>query len=205
MDVLDKYKKAWNNQPNDSEKVSKVDIYKMMKSKSSSIVKWILIISILEFLIPHVVFLFVDYDEYNKIYSDLGLGELAFYGFIITYIISAFFIYKFYCSYKNISTTLDTKSLMDKILKTRKTVKTYFIVNLSLFSIYTTIFSIVSLYDKLKPASSYKVFIFIISLIIVLSVSILLFWLFYQLLYGFLLRKLYGNYKDLAKLDEISQ
>ncbi len=202
MDVLDKYKKAWDNQPNDSEKVSKVDIYKMMKSKSSSIVKWIFIISILEFILPHLTFLFVDYEEYNRVYSDLGLEQFAFYGFALTYVVYAIFIYKFYLNYKNISTTLDTKSLMNKILKTRKTVKTFFIVNLSLFFVYSAIVSFITLYDQLKPSSTSKILVFIITLIIVLSISVVIFWLFYQLLYGFLLRKLYRNYKDLAKLDE---
>jgi hypothetical protein len=31
-----------------------------------------------------------------------------------------------------------------------------------------------------------------------------LFWLFYQLIYGILLKKLNRNYKELAKLDELN-
>ncbi len=51
MDSLDKYKKAWiDQQSEETNKVSKADIYKMSKSKSSSIVKWIFIIGILELL-----------------------------------------------------------------------------------------------------------------------------------------------------------
>ena len=43
MDLLDKYKKAWGNQPEETNTVSEVDIYKLAHSKSSSVVKWIFI------------------------------------------------------------------------------------------------------------------------------------------------------------------
>ena len=47
MKELDLLKKDW--QKNDAfEQVSEVDIYKMLHKKSSSIVKWIFIISILD-------------------------------------------------------------------------------------------------------------------------------------------------------------
>ena len=47
MDLLDKYKKAWKNQPEEASKRSTVEIYKLAQSNSSSIVKWIFIIGIL--------------------------------------------------------------------------------------------------------------------------------------------------------------
>ena len=40
--------------------------------------------------------------------------------------------------------------------------------------------------------------------IILIGVMIALYWLFYQLLYGILLRKLNKNYKDLSKLEELN-
>ena len=40
---LDAYKKTWENQPEETNTVSKIDIYKMAHSKSSSVVKWIFI------------------------------------------------------------------------------------------------------------------------------------------------------------------
>ena len=58
MDLLDKYKKTWSNQPEEAHKLSKVEIYKMAHSKSTSIVKWIFIIGLLEFLII-IPFLFM--------------------------------------------------------------------------------------------------------------------------------------------------
>ena len=49
MDELDILKKDWNKEKVDYPKLSYDDIYKMILKKSSSIVKWIFIISILEF------------------------------------------------------------------------------------------------------------------------------------------------------------
>ena len=47
MDILDNYKKAWENQPEENDRVNEAQIYKMAHSRSSSIVKWIFIIGIL--------------------------------------------------------------------------------------------------------------------------------------------------------------
>ena len=46
MEELDLLKKYWKKSEDTFEQVSEVEIYKMLHKKSSSIVKWILIISI---------------------------------------------------------------------------------------------------------------------------------------------------------------
>ena len=51
MKELDLLKKDWQKSDNSFEQVSEIEIYKMIHKKSSSIVKWILIISILEVLL----------------------------------------------------------------------------------------------------------------------------------------------------------
>ena len=71
---LDKYKKAWDNQPKETDTVSKVDIYKMAHSKSSSIVKWIFIIGILEFFILNSIIFLMD-KRYMKVYENLHLSS----------------------------------------------------------------------------------------------------------------------------------
>ena len=60
MDILDKYKKAWENQPEENDRVNEAQIYKMAHSKSSSIVKWIFIIGILEFVVFNSLYFFVS-------------------------------------------------------------------------------------------------------------------------------------------------
>ena len=51
MDELELLKKDWQKDDNNYPKKSYNEIYKMILKKSSSIVKWILIISILEVLL----------------------------------------------------------------------------------------------------------------------------------------------------------
>ena len=66
---LEQYKKSWENQPKETNTVSNVDIYKMSHSKSSSIVKWIFIIGILE-LIFWTSLNFMVPQKYMEVYKD---------------------------------------------------------------------------------------------------------------------------------------
>ena len=59
---LAEYKKAWKKQPEDYGKISISDIYKMTQAKSTSIVKWIFIIGILEFIFMNSLS-FIFYDD----------------------------------------------------------------------------------------------------------------------------------------------
>ena len=65
INELDLLKKDWKNKTN-FEQVTESDIYKMIHKKSSSIVKWILIISILEFFILNGISFLVNNEEYNS-------------------------------------------------------------------------------------------------------------------------------------------
>ena len=68
MEELDLLKKDWKKNENSFEQVSEVDIYKMLHKKSSSIVKWIFYISLLELLfgvVLNIVLSFTKYDEQN--------------------------------------------------------------------------------------------------------------------------------------------
>ena len=50
MDKLDKLKENWQSEEHELPKVSFDKIYKMLLKKSSSIVKWIFVISVIELL-----------------------------------------------------------------------------------------------------------------------------------------------------------
>ena len=204
MDILNKYKQAWENQPEDSQKVSRKEIFKMMHAKSSSVVKWIFIIGLLEFVLLNSSAFFIDLDKVKLEYEKLGLLNFVIITSIIMYCIVFYFIYKFYINYKKISTTDDTRQLMNSILKTRKTVKNYVLINLVHLIIYVIIGMISATTDSLGDLSTSKKILFILLLFIGCAVVLLVFWLFYQLLYGILLKKLNRNYKELAKLDELN-
>ncbi|WP_298880407.1 hypothetical protein [uncultured Polaribacter sp.] len=201
MDLLDNYKKAWENQPEDTNKVSSIEIYKLAQSRSSSIVKWIFIIGILEFVILNSLYFIVDMDEAMIEYRKLGIESFVFYSQIAAYIILFYFLWMFYQNYKRISAIESTKTLMKKILKTRKTVRNYVLFNLGYITLLMIVTTIAKVTTNLNDYSNKQLLI----LIIVTTIATLLFlgvvWLFYQLIYGILLRKLNRNYKELAKLD----
>lgn len=208
MKELDLLKKNWQKD-NAFEQVSEVEIYKMLHTKSSSIVKWIFIISILEIMLWTVISVFFNMDEYLK---NIKHEELDFYFEALTvfnYAVILVFIYLFYKNYMAISTTVSIKQLMKDILKTRKTVQCYVWYNLGmvalslLFGFYIAFAynpDIAVLMDKIGHNT--KVMVITIAVFVLIIASFLgLFWLFYRLIYGTLLRRLFANYKELKKID----
>ena len=209
MEELDLLKKDWKKNANSFEQISETEIYKMIHKKSSSIVKWILIISILEILFWTVSNFFFSTDE---MLIKIKHPEMIFYLEVMTsfnYVIVLIFVYFFYKNYKTISTTESTKLLMSSILKTRKTVQYYVWYNLAMAVISSIIsFFIAFIYnpdmeffrDKLA-ANGQAMFMTIGIFMLVTLVFLGLFWCFYRLLYGTLLRRLFANYKELKKID----
>jgi len=203
MDLLDNYKKAWKNQPEEVRKRSTVEIYKLAHSRSSSIVKWIFIIGILEFVILNSLSLFIDIDKTNEEYAKLGLENFIFYSSIMYYTILAYFLIMFYLNYKRISVIENTRVLMKKIITTRKTVKHYVIFNLAVIALIIIIVTITSVKAKFDIVSGVQIIQTFLILLVFLCLTLGVMWLFYQLLYGFLLKKLNKNYKELAKLNDL--
>lgn len=204
MDVLDNYKKAWKNQPEETSKFSSIEIYKMAHSKSSSIVKWIFIIGVLEFVILNSMYFFIDMDEALKEYEKLGLEDFVFYSQIAAYVILFYFLWMFYQNYIKISTIDSTKMLMKKIIKTRKTVRNYVLFNLSYMALVMLVFTIASINVNFDEFNTKQILLIAVSTLIATFLILGVLWLFYQLLYGILLRKLNRNYKELAKLDNLN-
>ncbi|TRX25077.1 hypothetical protein FNW25_09875 [Flavobacterium franklandianum] len=208
MKELDLLKKDW--QKNIAfEQVSEAEIYKMLHLKSSSIVKWIFIISILEIILWTVISVFFNTDDYLK---NIKHEELDIYFEALTvfnYAVILVFIYLFYKNYMAISTTVSIKQLMRDILKTRKTVQCYVWYNLGmvvlslLFGFYIAFAynpDVAVLMDKI--GNNTKVMVITIGVFVLIIAAFLgLFWLFYRLLYGTLLRRLFANYKELKKID----
>mgnify|MGYP000440909114 CR=1 FL=1 len=209
MKELDLLKKDWQKSEASFEQVSEKEIYKMIHKKSSSIVKRILIISILEVILwVSINFVFNLDDDLKKIKHD----ELIQYFEVLTifnYGVILVFIYLFYKNYITISTTVSTKQLMKDILKTRKTVQCYVWYNLGMLLLSLIIgFGIAFAYNpdvsilRDKIANDGKVLgITIGILLLTIATFFGVFWLFYRLLYGILLRRLYANYKELKKID----
>jgi hypothetical protein len=201
MDLLDNYKKAWKNQPEQASKRSTIEIYKLAHSRSASIVKWIFIIGILEFVILNSLYFFIDMDEAYAEYEKLGLMNFIFYSQIVAYTILFYFLVIFYLNYKRISTTDSTSNLMKKIIKTRKTVRNYVLFNLGYMLLVMVVATIASIQTNLEDLNNKKILFIVFASLIATLLILGILCLFYQLLYGFLLKKLNTNYKELAKLD----
>lgn len=202
MDILDNYKKAWKDQTDSSTKLSASEIYKLAHSNSSSIVKWIFIIGLLEFILLNSLYLFVDLEDANKTYSDLGIVDVVWYSQIICYLVLFYFLYQFYMNYKNISVVESTKGLLTKIIKTRKTVRNYVIFNLAyVVFVIVTVTSAVLFNSNEYPFNTSQSIWFVLIMFFITIIFVGLFYLFYQLLYGILLKKLHKNYREIATLD----
>lgn len=211
MDELDNYKRVWVNQAEEKNKLSSKEIYKLAHSKSSSIVKWIFIVGVLEFILWTVVNITIP-DRFYKIYDDLNLMEYLNIFMGLHYIIILVFLFLFYKNYKRVSLVENTKKLIQKILKIRKTVKYYVFYNIATVFLGSIVLNIVLFSDDkhlmkvMNPQNltldmQQVVTITIISQLIALLIIIVLLWLFYKLVYGILLKKLNKNYKALLNLE----
>ena len=201
MDQLELLKKDWKKQEADLPTLSYDELSKIIHKKSSSIVKWIFIISLLEFLIPHVIYLFMDND---KITSELKTLELQNFSLIINilfYAIVLVFIYLFYKNYKSISANSNPKVLMQNIIRTRKTVKYYIWFSLSMIPVIGGIF----LYKSLNsaqfleniPDDTNMTIVWLIAVLLICFL-VVVFWLIYRVIYGILLNRLKANYNELV-------
>ncbi|MHC0445557.1 hypothetical protein ACWA1F_09100 [Flavobacterium sp. 3-218] len=209
MKELDLLKKDWQKSAASFQQISETEIYKMIHKKSSSIVKWILIISILEISFWTFSNLFINTDDVlHKMNHPEIVTALEFLTYF-NYIVVLIFVYIFYKNYKTISTTIATKSLMSAILKTRKTVQYYVWYNLGMIVITAILsFFIAFVYNpdmeflRNKLAMNGKAMFVTIGILFLVILGFFgLFWCFYRVIYGTLLRRLYANYKELKKID----
>lgn len=209
MDELDLLKKDWKRNENAFSQVTEKEIYTMLHKKSSSIVRWILIISIMEVLLWTAVSFWSSTDEYM---IAAGYEEFIRYFQIFNFVnygVVLVFIYLFYRNYIRISTTASTKRLMDDIIRTRKTVNYYVWYNLVMIVLSFIVGFIVAFLcnpdaeELRRRVSQDNAALLKIVVVLVLCIGVFsgLAWLFYRLIYGILLRKLLANYKELRKID----
>lgn len=210
MDDLDLLKKDWKKQEKNLPHLSYDEIYKMLWKKSSSIVKWIFFISIIEFFLGAILNLFLSDEEYWAQMEKYGLTEFVIGFYIISYLVTFYFIYKFYRNYRNINATDSASVLMKNILKTRRTVKHYIgfiLISSAVVFIITLILMIRNHAVASEPSGANMEFdarqwlIFIGGSLLALAILLGIIWLIYRVIYGILLKRLYRNYKELKKLE----
>ncbi|MGB5981476.1 MAG: hypothetical protein WBG46_04970 [Nonlabens sp.] len=212
MDQLDILKSKWQSQEASLPKYSADQIKNLLHHKSSSIVKWLLIIAIGEFIFFGILailslFLHGDHNIVEIFGKGYIYGHTAFH-----YTVIFIFIYLFYKNYKNISVDQPSRSLMKNILKTRRTMKYYIWYNIAYMIIggmWTAWIAldkdpaIIQLRENLSTKLDEQLLtLSIMGVYFVLLIVICLFlFLFYQLIYGILLRKLNRNYQELKRME----
>ena len=212
MDELELLKKNWHNAEKDLPKLSYQEIYNMLWRKSSSTVKWIFYISLIEFAFWTVLsFLLKDSKNIQRLesyHADYVVIPLT----VVGYLILLYFLYRFFVNYQKISATDAVKSLMEDILKTRSVVKQYVWFNIGYFIVASIVLVILQLsYDaevatliKEKTASgglpSFYL-LFVGSMLLIIGLASVLIALFYRLVYGILLKRLKRNYNELKKIE----
>ncbi len=210
---LAQYKKAWENQPEEKNKLSALEIYKMTQAKSTSIVKWIFIIGSLEFLFWIVLNIIFSQLNYVAVYEELHLMQYIDFTYYFNFLVLILFLIVFYRNYTSVSTVENTKTLIKKIIRVRKTVKVYVYYNVLATVLAMIIINVIIAntpgaietmfkFQEINVESSQLLTVYIVSQAIALVVVLVFLSLFYYLLYGLLLKKLNRNYKELTKLEE---
>ena len=211
MDELELLKKDWQENQK-FPKLSKQEIYALLHKKSSSIVKWIFILSLIEFGFWTVLALFMKDTEAQQRFDSYEMDHIMIPFMVIGYLILGYFFVTFYKNYKKISSTDSVKLLMKNILNTRKTVKQYVLFNLVFIYISLVIgvwiemdknpdFQLIT--SKFTETNEYLVMYGIVALLTLLMMVALTGILlgFYYLVYGILLKRLKKNYKVLKEIE----
>lgn len=214
MDGLELLKSKWQEENQHLPKLSYDDIYRLLHKKSASIVKWIFIISIIE-LVFWIVCGLLTPESNTELFDQMGLKQTIRITYVFHYLIIGVFLVLFYLNHKSIKTTATVKTLMQKIIKTRKTVTNFVIYNLAstalvlfymnfiFFSNKEQLFEFLitsnDSYQNLNLESFTSVFFVMQFIIAILALAFM--GLFYRVIYGILLKRLKNNYKELEKIE----
>ena len=214
MDGLELLKSKWQEENQQLPKLSYDDIYRLLHKKSASIVKWIFIISIIE-LVFWIACGLLTPESNTELFDQMGLKQTIRITYVFHYIIIGVFLVLFYLNQKNIKTTATVKTLMQKIIKTRKTVTNFVIYNLVstalvlfymnfyFFSNKEQLFELLiasnDSYQNLNLESFTSVFFVTQFILTILALGFI--GLFYRVIYGILLKRLKNNYKELEKIE----
>lgn len=213
---IDELKSTWQQQ-DISESYQQSDIVVMLNAKSRNYVKYLLWISVLEFLVFTGVLIFSffskdDHSSFKTILSRLQIHneeyvlEKAdqFYYIVKTLglCITGIFVVLFYSSYKRINIRDNMKVFILKILSFKRKVNAFILINIILLIVYILSFSIylnIILTDQNVHLPQETKIGFIVGILVALLVSIIFILLYYRIIYGIILKRLN---KTLSQLRE---
>lgn len=196
MNELDILKDHWKKTTNFPKK-SKEELQKIIQRRSSNLLKWIIGINILEFTFFLSLSFVVPQDNIDLHYPFFVTILSA-----ISYTIPVYFIYNYIVLIRKINVTHAVCELMKNILKTRKLLNQYIIVNISLM-IFSALFGVYIGVNESSdfPDNSNEMLFVLAFVLIFMTIMILIIWLFYKLIYGFFLKRLDKNYQELKNQE----
>ncbi|MGX1638749.1 hypothetical protein [Sphingobacterium mizutaii] len=205
MDELDFLKQHWQKDQG-FPKVNKEEIRNMLHKSSSSLVKWIFIISIIELFLGVLLNVFVFLSDTDPEKMPYPLELLTNFIDVVSYIIILYFIYSFFNSYRKIKNTNNTKELLSNILLTRKTVTYYIRFNIYMILVGLGITALRMIWeeDVIHKSVGHNIlfFTFLGIVIFLIGWAMIAFvkWI-YKLIYIRLVKKLEKNYEELERLE----
>lgn len=205
MDELDFLKQHWQKDQG-FPKVNKEEIRNMLHKSSSSLVKWIFIISIIELFLGVLLNVFVFLSDTDPEKMPYPLELLTNFIDVVSYIIILYFIYSFFNSYRKIKNTNNTKELLSNILLTRKTVTYYIRFNIYMILVGLGITALRMIWeeDVIHKSVGHNIlfFTFLGIVIFLIGWAMIAFvkWV-YKLIYIRLVKKLEKNYEELERLE----
>ncbi|RLJ33687.1 hypothetical protein CLU97_3174 [Chryseobacterium sp. 7] len=215
---LDSFKKTWQEQPVQP-KYDNNEILQMLNRKSRNYVKYIFWISVLEFLFFSVFGLFYFFQEeesesFRKMLERLGaqeapevennFGHVYLAIKILSLLITAYFVLKFYQNYRKIKIEENLKGLITRIIKFKTTVNAFILISIVLLVVFTFVLTAFIFYtlnsQNIQPSGS-NLTIIIAGIVVSTLLAVSMIWFYYRLVYGIIIRKLDKNLKQLKEID----
>ncbi|SEG60047.1 hypothetical protein SAMN05421847_2889 [Halpernia humi] len=208
MEELELLKKDWNSKFDDYKNYSEQDIFKMIKGKSFSIARILLIIGLLEICF----WMFFNYLDISKNESFFSVE------YILRTVLFVVFMGTLIYSFMVIKNESNAKKLMQQILNLRKIILIYIILTFILILIFGILDVSHNAADSLrgfvngwnsanekrmKPllqsdlGNIFGYFLYFTTF----SLGIIILYFLYKRIYGRLLDRLKANYKELSKIE----
>ena len=216
---LDSFKETWQQQPVQP-KYDSSDIESMLNKSSRNYVKYILWISVVEFiliLIANLYYTFLGEDtaDLMSVLGKLGINnssnfestisQLYFVLKMVSLGLTGIFVFLFYQNYRKIKIESNLKKLILQIFTFKKTVQLFILANIGLVILFTFIlglFTFLVLAEQNIALTNPTLIGFIAGLALTMGISVVLIWIYYRLVYGFILRRLGKNLEQLQNIEK---
>lgn len=216
---IDDLKKSWQEQPV-PEVYQSSEIEAMLNKSSRNYVKYILWISIAEFLFFAAVSIYsVFYTDQTSsflhIIKKLGakityeiekdFTHLFFFFKVLSLSITAVFVVLFYRNYKKINIENNLKNFILQIIKFKRTVNLFILTNiivLIFFAMVLTIFSMNILKLQEIQLQNATLIGIVVGAIVSVTIGLLLILIYYRVVYGIIMRRLGNKLQQLQKIEQ---